>query len=57
MVEHQAKAIMQGWSETFVHDDQELTVPDGRSEGHRGPRHPAQQLLRSSRKSAAVHDD
>jgi len=32
MVQHQAKAIMQGWSETFVHD-QELTVPERRTEG------------------------
>ena len=57
MVQHQAKAIMQGWSETFVHDDQELVVPDRRTEGHRGPCHPAQQLLHSPRKHAAVHDD
>lgn len=49
MVQHQAKAIMQGWSETCVHDDPELAVPDGRTEGHRGPRHPAQQLLLSPR--------
>ena len=47
MVQHQAKAIMQGWSETFVDDDQELAVPDRRTEGHRGPLHPVQQLLRS----------
>jgi len=52
MVQRQAKAIMQGWSETFVHDDQELAVPDGRTEGHHGTRHPAQQLLRSPRKPA-----
>jgi len=32
MVQHQAKAIMQGWSETFVYD-QELAVPERRTEG------------------------